>query len=59
MICPKCGTASTSCIQTRQYPTYRHRRYKCLYCNVKFSTREEIIEGSLTEKGEKNDEAKI
>lgn len=43
MICPKCGETA-SCIDSRLVARYRRRRYKCLECGTRFSTREIMVE---------------
>lgn len=40
MICPKCNSENTRCHESRQQPLYRRRRYTCLDCNERFTTKE-------------------
>ena len=40
MICPECKSNQTSCKDSRLHTTYRRRRYACLQCGARFSTKE-------------------
>lgn len=40
MICPKCNSTQTSCKDSRLHNTFRRRRYECLSCGARFSTKE-------------------
>lgn len=40
MICPNCKSENTEVIDSRQFEVYRYRRYSCLMCAYRFSTRE-------------------
>lgn len=44
MICPNCGSDNTTVYDSRQYPDHRRRRYKCLNCGERFTTKEEVKE---------------
>jgi len=44
MVCPFCKSYQVSCIDSRQHPDYRNRRYKCLDCSKRFSTMEVIVD---------------
>lgn len=55
MICPNCNSENTMVSESRQLPMYRRRRYKCLVCNERFSTKEycsfqgkRIVDGKMT-----------
>lgn len=55
MICPNCKSENTAVYESRQLPMYRRRRYKCLMCNERFSTKEYcsfrgkcIVDGKMT-----------
>lgn len=43
MICPNCNSENTTVLATRQFPAYRRRRYKCLECEARFTTKEWIV----------------
>lgn len=40
MICPNCNSENTKVYESRQLPLYRRRRYKCLMCGERFTTKE-------------------
>ena len=42
MICPKCHSDNSKCIDSRQNnkAAYRIRRYECMNCNSRFTTKE-------------------
>lgn len=42
MICPYCGSDNTKVYDSRQYPDYRWRRYKCRNCEERFATKEVV-----------------
>lgn len=44
MICPNCSSEQTMVINSRQFPTYRRRRYECRICRERFNTKEETEE---------------
>ena len=44
MICPNCKSDQTMVIDSRQFESYRRRRYKCLVCDERFNTKEEAVE---------------
>lgn len=44
MICPYCGSDNTVVYDSRQFPNYRRRRYKCRNCEERFTTKEETEE---------------
>ena len=60
MICPYCGSDNTTVYDTRQYPDYRWRRYKCRNCEERFTTKEAVSKKEKkNEQGEeKQQEAK-
>lgn len=43
MTCPHCQTDQTKVIDSRQHHGYRLRRYICLICNRRFTTKEEVL----------------
>lgn len=43
MICPNCKSESTVVIGTVQKDDYRRRRYKCVMCGFRFSTKEAVV----------------
>ena len=40
MICPYCNADNSKVINSRQQDGYRWRRYKCLSCGERYTTRE-------------------
>ena len=42
MICPYCGSYNTTVYDSRQFPSCRWRRYKCLNCEERFTTKEVV-----------------
>jgi transcriptional regulator NrdR family protein len=44
MICPNCKSDQTAVIDSRQFKAYRRRRYKCLECGERFTTKEVVVE---------------
>ena len=49
MICPNCGSVNTKCKDTRQRPNCRYRRYHCLECGKRFSTKERYVRAGAEE----------
>lgn len=49
MNCPSCGSFNTACKDSRQKPDYRYRRYHCINCGKRFSTKERYICGGAEE----------
>lgn len=43
MRCPYCGSEQTRVVDSRPFETVRHRRYKCLDCEKRFTTREIVV----------------
>lgn len=44
MDCPYCNSTQTKCLDSRQQPLYRRRRYECFNCNQRFTTHEIVVE---------------
>ena len=44
MKCPHCGSFQTRVIDSRQYVTFRHRKYRCMDCDKKFTTTEKVVQ---------------
>lgn len=47
MYCPKCKGRKVHQINSRMFPSdmnYRMRKYECLSCGFRFSTKESVIE---------------
>ena len=42
MICPNCKSDQTLVTDSRQLELYRRRRYKCLECGERFTTKEAV-----------------
>lgn len=40
MICDRCGSENTGCIDSRQREDYRYRKYECRDCHRRFTTYE-------------------
>ena len=40
MICDRCGSENTACIDTRQREDYRYRKYECRDCKRRMVTYE-------------------
>lgn len=47
MICPKCKSDQTTVIDSRQFKAYRRRRYECLMCGERFTTKETVYEAQM------------
>ena len=43
MLCPNCKSCSTAAIGTAQKDDYRRRRYKCVMCDFRFTTKEVVV----------------
>ena len=46
MICPKCKSDNSKCIDSRQndMKAYRIRRYECMNCGGRFTTKEVVVD---------------
>ena len=44
MKCPKCGSTNFRCWESKNLEEYRHRRYTCNTCSIKFGTKEIVFE---------------
>lgn len=44
MICPNCNSDQTAVTNSRQKKTHRRRRYECLNCGERFTTKETVVE---------------
>lgn len=44
MICPNCKSEQTKTIDSRQFDSYRRRRYVCIECGERFTTKETLVE---------------
>ena len=44
MKCPHCGSFQTRVIDSRQYVTFRYRKYRCLDCDKRFTTTEKVVQ---------------
>lgn len=44
MKCPRCGLKNALCMESKFIENYRHRRYKCGNCDLRFGTRETVVE---------------
>ena len=44
MICPKCKSDQTMVTDSRQFELYRRRRYECIMCGERFTTKEIVYE---------------